>query len=486
MARRSFWLHIAIPAVVLGACIATQLSAQTASNQDSVESRIEQMQKQLDDVLRKNAELDNEVQQLKGGDWMTEQRSEEIKQLVADVLADADTRASLLDTGMTAGWSDGFFLASADGRFRLNIAGQMQIRWIYSFIDEPDRHRQGFENTRTRMTFSGHVFSRDLQYLVRTEFTRNEPQLVQGLNFIQDAWVRFQLNDSTSIRVGQFKVPFNREELVSSAHQLAVERSNVNESLNLGRTQGIELVIADDVHRFAVSINDGASDSLGGFTASGGGIATSTVQVGDPIHNFALFQDVEYAIQGRYEYIIAGSREQFEDFTSPIDEPFAAMVGVAAHAQQTESNGAPGFTRDEIRWVGWTVDASVEFGGANVFASFTHHYVDRGGFVGQFNFYGVVVQGGYYITPKWEVFGRYEWGMADSKNDLFANPNDLSILTFGANYYFDGHSAKWTTDIGFALNEISDEWDFNLTGYRLQTTASAPQIVFRTQFQLLF
>ena len=142
--------------------------------------------------------------------------------------------------------------------------------------------------------------------------------------------------------------------------------------------------------------------------------------------------------------------------------------------------------RDEIRWVGWTTDLSVEFGGANFFASFTQHYVDRGGTIGQFNFYGVVVQGGYYITPKWEAFARYEWGMADSKNDLFINSNDLSILTFGANYYFDGHSAKWTTDIGFALNEISDEWDFSITGYQLQTTASAPQIVFRTQFQLLF
>ena len=483
MPRRLPWLLTVFAVVAVVAPFAT---ADSGTGDDSILQEIEKIRQDMAELQKKNDALEEEIKGLKGGDWLTEQRAEEIKTLVADVLADADTRASLLDSGMTAGWSDGFYLASADGRFRLNIAGQLQIRWIYNFIDEPDRHRQGFENTRTRMTFSGHVFSRDLQYLVRTEFTRNEPQLVNGLNFVQDAWVRFQLTDGVGIRVGQFKVPFNREELVSSAHQLAVERSVVNESYNLGRTQGVELVIADDVHRLAISINDGASDSLGGFTSAGGGVATAVVQVGDPIHNNALFQDVEYSIQARYEYILAGSREQFEDFTSPIDEPFAAMWGIAGHSQLTEANGMLTATRDEIRWLAITTDLSIEFGGANLFGSFTYHYVDRAGFAGQFNMFGIVVQGGYYITPKWEVFARYEWGEADSKNDLFVNSNNLSVVTFGANYYFDGHGAKWTTDIGFALNEISDEWDFSLPGYRVQSSDSAPQIVFRTQFQLLF
>lgn len=476
-------------AAFLAALPATVAAADSTGNDDALQRELEKMRQDMQQLRDENAAMRDQMDTLRAQvehDWITERRAEEIRQIVYDTLADADTRASLLQSGMTAGWADGFFLASSDGRFRLNLGGQMQVRWVYNFHDEPDRHRHGFELTRTKLAFSGHVFSRDLQYMFRIDSTRNEPGLVQGLEFVQDAWVRFLLNENMSVRFGQFKAPFNREELVSSAYQLAVERSVVNESLNIGRTQGVEFVWANDVHRVSIMYSDGGSDNLGGFTAAGGGVATAAQAIGDPINNSALTEDVEWALHGRYEYIIAGSREQFEDFTSPIGEPFGAMVGIAGHGQQTESNGTPGATRNEIRWLAATGDVSLEFGGANVFSSVTYHYVDRGGFAGQFHFWGVVVQGGYYITPKWEVFARGEWGRVDSERDLFTNTEDLLILTLGANYYFDGHDAKWTTDIGFGINRVTDRWDFDLPGYRVDGLDAAPQIVFRTQFQLLF
>jgi len=486
-----------MPRLVKTLCFAASITAlltpltaaDSSAGDESVQNELEQMRRQMQQLREENQAMRSDLDTLRAqvdDDWITTQRSEEIRQIVYDTLADADTRASLLDDGMTAGWADGFFLASSDGRFRMNIAGQMQIRWIYNYHDQVDRHRQGFENTRTKLTFSGHVFSRDLQYLVRTDVTRNEPGLVNGLDFLQDAWVRFLLDEHMSVRVGQFKTPFSREELVSSAYQLAVERSLVNESLNIGRSQGVEFVWADDVRRLSVMVSDGGEDNLGGFTAAGGGVATGVQAVGDPINNRALLEDVEWALQGRYEHIIAGTREQFEDFTSPIGEPFAAMVGVGGHAQKTESDGATTFMRDEIRWLAATADVSLEFGGANAFASTTYHYVDRGGNIGQFHFWGVVVQGGYYITPKWEFFARGEWGQVDSERALLNDVEDLIVLTLGANYYFEGHDAKWTTDIGFGINEVTDRWDFDIAGYRADAPDAAPQIVFRTQFQLLF
>ena len=65
-------------------------------------------------------------------DWLTEQRADEIRNLVHDVLADADTRTSMLRSGLTAGRDRSFFLASADNSFRLEIAGQVQVRFAYS------------------------------------------------------------------------------------------------------------------------------------------------------------------------------------------------------------------------------------------------------------------------------------------------------------------------------------------------------------------
>ena len=91
---------------------------------------------------------------------MTEQRAAQIRELVYDVLADADTRASLLSNGLQAGWNDqlGFFLSDSNGRFLLRIMGLMQLRYVYSYRYNPDNGRGGFENTRTKLTFRGYVY----------------------------------------------------------------------------------------------------------------------------------------------------------------------------------------------------------------------------------------------------------------------------------------------------------------------------------------
>ena len=55
-----------------------------------------------------------------------------------------------------------------------------------------------------------------------------------------EAYIRHHFNDEWSVRFGQFKLPFTREFLVSSARQLAVERSIVSDNLSMGWSQGIE------------------------------------------------------------------------------------------------------------------------------------------------------------------------------------------------------------------------------------------------------
>ena len=56
----------------------------------------------------------------------------------------------------------------------------------------------------------------------------------------------------------------------------------------------------------------------------------------------------------------------------------------------------------------------------------------------------------------------------------------------GGNYYFDGHDAKWSADIGFGLSQIESAWDSNIAGWRSDAAGSEPQVVIRTQLQLLF
>ena len=118
---------------------------------------------------------------------------------------------------------------------------------------------------------------------------------------------------------------------------------------------------------------------------------------------------------------------------------------------------------------------------ANLFASFTWENIDTPSI--NSDIYGVVIQGGVYVAPKIEAYARFEYGHWD-----FSNPNlsDLWAVTIGANYYIDGHDLKWTTDIGFALDEVSLFWNNRGVGWRADVPGQDDQMVLRSQLQLAF
>jgi hypothetical protein len=285
--------------------------------------------------------------------------------------------------------------------------------------------------------------------------------------------VQYRMNSDWSVRIGQTKIPYNREELVSPTRQLAVERSLVNENMNFGRSQGVELIYARDDWKVLFMVHDGIQDNFGGFNA---------IQLTTGPNTPALTQDVEWALSARYEYLFAGEWDQFDDFTSPPDEEYGLLLGLAGTYQQFEYGEGLGPIRDEPRLFAAAADLSAEWGGANAFGSFTFAYNDNPDFA-HITIWGFVLQGGVYVTPRMELFTRFEYGWWDFADQDFA---DLGVITFGANYYLKGHDAKWTTDIGFGLTRVEANWDSDLAGWREDGDGAEPQIVFRTQFQLLF
>lgn len=449
--------------------------------------RIEKLEEDKSEMQGEIAELRAEL----GDDWLTERRADEIKNLVADVLADADNRSSMLQGGITAGWDGNFFLASTDDRFRLQIDGLMQIRWVFNYHDSPESapgggsgaptYLYGFENTRTRLTFRGHVFDRNLTYLVRTDIARGELTVggADGLAWLRDAWVRYAFNDEFSLRVGQFKLPFNREELVSPADQLVIERSLVNQTLNLGRSQGIELVWQGESGRFSFAFSDGAEDGM---------FIGTPVVASFPLNSVWSKQLLaEYAFTARYEQLFAGTWEQFKSLTSPPGEDFGILWGIAAHYQQDQ---APVAGTTSPKWFAFTTDLSVEWGGANIFAAFIYENVSPTAVITgsqrTLNTFGAVIQGGAYFSEKLEGYVRMEYGTFDLTGIPFG---DLLTLTLGCNYYFHGQDVKFSTDVGFGLLSVDTPWVLgagDIAGWRRDFTDQQPQVVIRTQLQLLF
>ncbi len=427
-----------------------ELEAMEAQNQSVISS----MQSQMD-----------ELRATTGDNWLTEQRSEEMRGLVHDVLADADTRSSLMQSGMTAGWDKGFFLASPDGNFKLAVKGQIQFRYIRSSQDNSavDDHRSGFENTRTRFGFAGHVLDPTWKYFIWAGWTGD------GSSILLDSWVMKDLGNGWYFQAGQFKLPNWQEWVVSETRQQFVERSVLDGRWASIYGQGIQLHYKSDTFRLQMAYTDGLRTLN---TAYGTGPGTTSGPI--PVQT-----STEESFTARAEFLFDGAWGQYNQFTSWNGDDTMCILGASIHYQQGEFGTAD--VEQEI--FQWTLDGSFKFGGANLYAAAIGTHIDSDAMVSRDEM-GFLLQGGVFLNDDWELIGRFEMGDLDGAGTI---EDDLSILSFGVNRFWNRHALKWTTDIGYAFDAVDSAWGGAGRGYRADASVNDDgQVVIRSQLNLLF
>jgi hypothetical protein len=437
------------------------------------------------DASARIAALEQAVSDLmkeKGESWLTQERSNEIRAVVQDVLNDADTRASLQTSSATSGYKDGFFIASPDGNFRLQINGDLQFRWAYnnlssrsmansqSGIGVPDplvgpsfnesgvsKAAYGFEVRRAKLEFSGHFYDPTWQYATTIAYQQFfgsntlSPGFATGANStsgtlasgggvsggdnyaggfsLENAYIAKQFDGGYKLTIGQFKSPLLREWLISSKGQMAAERSIVTSLFNTGWTQGLQLSWQGDALRFMASFNDGGNNANLGSTS--GTFINSANGNGNLGVGFT-----QWAVTNRLEFLTFGSWSQFDDYSSMRGEAQGLLLGAGFNwqrggQQQTSIDPAlivpdatPGSGNADANFLTWTADASYEMGGASLSAAWmmnaSYAMID-----GQqsINSYGAQVQGAFFLTDSIELFARWEWMETASTSVNAAIPN---------------------------------------------------------------
>ena len=435
------------------------------------------------------AALKSRIAQLEGEQgqtWLNERRAEEVKSLVKEVLADADTRASLLAEGATAGHDGGhFWVGSADGSFLLRVSGIIQIRHTWNSRngnqddlpggDAADKSEAGFSIPRAKVQFDGHISSPKITYALRLAVDKDT----------NDVWadkivVGYQLSDSLWLSAGEDKAPFLREETTEAEHQLAVERSVVNELFTAGRVQGAWINWnAHDMVRVAVAITDGVNSG-----ERKDGVETSKDFYED---------DSDFAITSRIDVRLAGNWEQAEDFTAWSGEPMALFIGGAVHYEVRETGDSLAGTALSAHQTDsflWTVDGSLEVSGFNLYIAAVGADLDHEASGSDDSSpWGLVVQGGYQIIPdKLELFGRWEY--LDLDADVAGVEDQINIVTVGGNWYLNRHQSKVTVDVVYALDSLAILSDFESSlaecGLLLDHEDEENQVALRTQFTLTY
>jgi hypothetical protein len=355
-----------------------------------------------------------------GDAWLTEQRAAEIRGIVTDVLADAETRSSLQGSGAGAGYDGGFFMSSADGNYSMKVNVLQQIRWSFndndSSVGGAEQQSFGFENKRTRLTFSGNMVDSSWSYKVAYYFgASNDVEGYAGVNGnLADAWVSKDFGNGFAMYVGQFRLPFGAEYGLDAGNLQFTDYSVAASLLGPGSGQGIMFGYSADMFRVSGAYVNSLGQVNQAWTA------------GSP--------DSDWAFAARAEFKLAGNWANFNDAQSWKGEEFSAVIGGGMSIQRDDTTAT-------TPWSG-TIDATIGFGGANLAGAFFYSDDDAGS-----ETQGFTVSGGVFVSDDIELVARFE-------NLEVDNGPELNTLTGGANWYFAKNTAKLGVEVGYAFDAI--------------------------------
>ncbi len=402
-------------------------------------------------------QLKAEIASLKaaqGDQWLTEQRAEQIRGVVQDVLADSSTRSSFQGAAATSGYDNGFFLSSADGNFKLKINALEQVRFTWgngygatgNGPNADTNNQWGFENRRTQVFFSGNVVDPSWKYLVGMAIDSQPDPYVRGSIYslitgdpqfqLYYAQITKDLGDGFSVTVGQQNAAFTLQSQLFNAGMTQMgEYSLFEYAFGLGQQVGISAKWEKDMVRVMGGYYNAAYTPLG----LGGA------------YQWNNDNNQSVALTGRAEFKMAGSWDQFSKESSFKGEEFGLVGGAGIFWQNARGqNDQPpyGFAP-----VGITVDANAKFGGFNAIAQVlwqnSYAFQDPNASTWGFN-----LQGGAFLTEDLELFAAWNYNNIGTN----AEPGVASnFLQLGGNWYFAKNNMKMTVLATIPLNMNASE-----------------------------
>lgn len=482
------WTKRAVLIAALGTLVSTVHAAETNTD----------VQNELQALKARIAELEKK----EDANWLTEERTNQIKAIVTDAIADAKTRGQFADGDLQAGYNKGFFIQTADNKNKLVINGYTQFR--YTYLDSNSRsgipsgatskegNSNGFDFRRARFSLSGNVLTPDLTYMFQGDFAGSSSN--NGNFQMTDYYLAYRFNPMLNVRAGSFLVPFTYAEYVSSGQQFVDFASSLI-PFDPARALGVSLFgeIMPTKLSYEVNMNDGSKTNTLGKSDD----TTSTGKL-----------DNRMAFYGRMQFAGAGALSDFGDESDlrKDNSTLAWMLGGAAgyESQNSSTNAFPG-TQNSLSVTGLpvngggtgytsaalngdayraTLDGHLKYRGLSTSAALFFQQINQnpGAGVtlpygsGNTSFYetGVYAQAGYFVYAK-----KLELAVRYSGIQVEGQAQHVDEYTGGANWYFMGQNNKLQADVTWMPRAFTNDTS---TGQVVNTE----DLLFRLQWQVKF
>ena len=351
---------------------------------------------------------------------------EEIKHAVEDYLSTDEARGK-----MGLGWSSvasatnderspdtlkyALSFKSPDEKYSWNFGARMQVRYTFRDRDEDvgESDVQDINLRRARVYFGGNIYSKILHYYVELDADKFNPAL-------RDFYTYFTPLEELNVKIGYFKVPFNRQRMATSAKLLLQDRSIASEEFDQKRDTGLDIYgnPLDGHIEYHAAVFQGAGEKFSGI---------------DNTDNKLMYVlSLRCNPFGKYDY--------YDETDLKYSDTLALTIGtsVVFNAKVADAK------LPNTDTMAGTVDLGVKYKGL----SWNNEYYIRSedpdiGATARSD--GFFTQVGYFVLPKkLEVAARYS--MVDPNKDV---SNDIQKeYTGGVNYYFRRHRSKIQADFG--------------------------------------
>jgi len=456
------WLIIGFLAMNLFLEPTKNVTAQDSNDlQWQLKKMEEMMQKQqgMIDNLKTKMEIQEEVSK----SYVTSIDEREIGDKMEEYLQKAEGQG-LLEKYLgpvEVGYKKGFYFRTRDDKFLMKMTGRIQMRYGYEDRDNVpgEEDDSSFSLRRARLKWDGHAYH-DFKYKIELALksqgtkatTTEDGDKAKAVELI-DWWAEYKKYSFAKIRFGQWKVPFNRQRVVSSAKLQMIDRATSQDEFTMDRQIGT--MVSGNLFGKKMEYYAGMFNGNGRNEKSNG-------------NNEHLY--IARASWNPFGSYGKGIGEQISDLAwseKPMAQLSAAIAFDNAADETIDLNGLGETTSDNVDRTSLVGEYGLKYRGFSTSAEFYwRKYDDIGGrsIIDR----GFFVQGGYFLIPKHlEITGRYSLVDFDNRRKADA----VRETTAGINYFFAGQGKKLQFNFIRLDNELpnavsrSDDIDYF---YRLQ------------------
>lgn len=349
---------------------------------------------------------------------------------------------------------DGLQYGSDSDWASVNVSTRFQMRYVSDFDDEPleaDDFINGddtkkFSFNRSRIKAEGHVYKPWLKYFTQFEL---------GDGFFLDYGIAIEKYDWLNFKVGQWKLEYSRERVISSGKQQMLDRSIINRMFTIDRHNAASVygrfnqdTLADISYWAGVGSGNGRGNGLSGD--------------GKPLY----FGRIQWNPLGGGVDWTASDLESHDEPALSI--AYSRSVSEGAFTRFSSSGGGQldwwRAEDDQINHIRqFNYDVAFMYRGFSAQAEYHEKRVTTDAQPG-ISLRGYYVQGGYFlhnafdwIPKQLEIAGRY--ATYDQSKGYSAKKNEEQAVAL--NWFFAGHDSKITLDYTrFDLNaETKREYD---------------------------